>query len=319
MSASNRGIAAVLLSNVLFGILYLYSSFMKPMQGTDVFAWRMMAMLVALTVMMQLSGGWKALAKYTKHMQSTHKVLNALLFVGSTAVVGGNLWIFMWAPVNGYGIDVALGYFLLPLTTLLMGMVAFGERLNAWQKLAVAFAALGVLHELWAAQSFSWVTLFCCLSYPFYYGIRRYLATPALVGLWLDLLLIVPFCAAYLTFYSESMSLITQNWTFVPLIIILGGISALAMFWVLYGARVLPFTLFSMLTYGEPILLFIMAIAFMNAPLTGSALITYGLIWLGLMVMMWDSYLKLRAQRGLQEDEAQLSLPEKANLKAENS
>lgn len=47
----------------------------------------------------------------------------------------------------------------------------------------------------------------------------------------------------------------------------------------LYGARTLPFTLFSMLTYGEPILLFVLAVVFMNAPLTGSAMITYGFRW----------------------------------------
>ena len=41
MVVSRKGVAAVLLSNVLFGVLYLYSHFMQPMVGSDVFAWRM--------------------------------------------------------------------------------------------------------------------------------------------------------------------------------------------------------------------------------------------------------------------------------------
>lgn len=52
MLVSRRGVVAVLLSNVLFGVLYLYSHFMQPMVGSDVFVWRMAAMLVALSVMM---------------------------------------------------------------------------------------------------------------------------------------------------------------------------------------------------------------------------------------------------------------------------
>ena len=295
MLVSRRGVAAVLLSNVLFGVLYLYSHFMQPMVGSDVFAWRMVAMLVALSVMMSMGGGWVALREFVSRINQ--QPWQWLLFVGSTFVVGGNLWVFMWAPVNGYGIDVAVGYFLLPLTTLLMGMVVFGERLNKWQKWAVAFAGVGVMHEMWAAESLSWITLFCCLSYPFYFGIRRHLQTPALVGLWMDLMLIAPFAIAYLVFFSDSMTLVMSQWHFTPLIISLGVFSALAMCWVLYGARTLPFTLFSMLTYGEPILLFVLAVVFMNAPLTGSAMITYGFVWVGLMLMVWDGCLQMRQQR----------------------
>lgn len=295
MSVYHRGIVAVLLSNILFGMIYMYSQFMSPMPGSDVFSWRMVAMLVALTGMMTVSGGWKALAKFTARMNEQPKYW--ILLVASTSVVAGNFWLFMWAPVNGRGIDVAVGYFLLPLTTLLMGMVVFGERLNKWQKWAVAFAAVGVLHELVVAESLSWITLFCCLSYPFYYGIRRHLQVPALVGLWLDLLLIAPFAMVYLLFFSDSVGLLVSSWKFIPLVVSLGMFSALAMFWVMYGARALPFTLFSMLTYGEPILLFVIAVLFMDAPLTQSALITYGFVWVGLMLMMWNSFLQLREQR----------------------
>ena len=52
-----------------------------------------------------------------------------------------------------------------------------------------------------------------------------------------------------------------------------------------------------MLTYGEPILLFIVAIVFLDAPLTASAMITYGLVWIGLMLMMWDGFLQMRQQQ----------------------
>ena len=114
----------------------------------------------------------------------------------------------------------------------------------------------------------------------------------------MDLMLIAPFAIAYLVFFSDSMTLVMSQWHFTPLIISLGVFSALAMCWVLYGARTLPFTLFSMLTYGEPILLFVLAVVFMNAPLTGSAMITYGFVWVGLMLMVWDGCLQMRQQRG---------------------
>lgn len=298
MVISRRGVVAVLTANVLFGVIYLYGSFMQPMLGTDVFAWRMVSMLVALTVLMFMLKAWPEAKKFITRMNE--KPVQWLLFLLSTAVVAVNFWIFMWGPVNGYGIDVALGYFLLPLTTILMALMVFGEKLNTWQKWAITFAAMGVGHELWVAQSLSWVAMLCCLSYPFYYGIRRYLAVPALVGLWLDLVLIAPVAMVYLLAYSDSFTLLTTQWKFIPLIVSLGMISALAMFGLLYAMRALPITLFSMLTYGEPILLFVLAILFMGAPLTTEAMLTYGMIWLGLSLMMWDSYLQMRKSVGIE-------------------
>ena len=40
-----------------------------------------------------------------------------------------------------------------------------------------------------------------------------------------------------------------------------------------------------------------LAVVFMNAPLTGSAMITYGFVWVGLMLMVWDGCLQMRQQR----------------------
>ena len=42
------GVALAVLSNVLFGVLYAYSSFLAPLSGTQVFIWRMLAMWAAL-------------------------------------------------------------------------------------------------------------------------------------------------------------------------------------------------------------------------------------------------------------------------------
>ena len=40
MPQTAKGVLAAVASNVLFAMLFLYSSWMKPMNGTDVFAWR---------------------------------------------------------------------------------------------------------------------------------------------------------------------------------------------------------------------------------------------------------------------------------------
>ena len=49
-----------------------------------------------------------------------------------------------------------------------------------------------------------------------------------------------------------------------------------------------------MLSYLEPVLLFIISIAWLGEPLESGALISYGFIWLGLSLMMVNGWLAMK-------------------------
>ncbi|WP_425127503.1 EamA family transporter, partial [Burkholderia cepacia] len=97
----------------------------------------------------------------------------ALMVLGGTAMLGVQLWLFLWAPLHGRMLEVSLGYFLLPLTMVLVGRFVYRESLSLLQWCAIAFAALGVLHEVWATRAFAWPTLLVALGYPPYFMLRR--------------------------------------------------------------------------------------------------------------------------------------------------
>src|SRR3546814_18391194 len=78
------------------------------------------------------------------------------------------LWLFAWAPLNQKGLDVSMGYFLLPMVMVLLGRLFYGERLSRVQTMAVLVAAVGVSHELWRSGSFSWATALVIFGYPPY-------------------------------------------------------------------------------------------------------------------------------------------------------
>jgi chloramphenicol-sensitive protein RarD len=71
---------------------------------------------------------------------------------------------------------VSLGYFLLPLTMVLTGRL-WGEQPVVPAKIAVVFAGLGVLNELYQVGGFSWATLVVVIGYPVYFVVRKYLKT----------------------------------------------------------------------------------------------------------------------------------------------
>ena len=46
-----------------------------------------------------------------------------MLFLLGTLDAGSQFWLFMWAPVNGEGVNIAMGYFLFPLVMALLGRI----------------------------------------------------------------------------------------------------------------------------------------------------------------------------------------------------
>ena len=157
MTRTQKGLAAAICSNILFAALFLYSSWMQPMSGTDVFMWRMVAMLFGLLALLSLTRSWRQTTAFAQSLGKSPKRWLWLLL--PTPILASQLWLFMWAPVNGEGINVAMGYFLFPLMMVLLGSVWFKERLAPLQWLAVALACAGVAHELWRNGTFSWVTV----------------------------------------------------------------------------------------------------------------------------------------------------------------
>ena len=154
MTNLSKGLLAAIMSNVLFAMLFLYGVWMQPMSGTEIFAWRMVAMLSALCVLMTMVNGWQAAARFANNIGRDWK--RWLLIVLPTPIFASQLWLFVWGPVNGEGVNVAMGYFLFPLSMMLGGRIWFKERLNRLQRVAVILACAGVACELVRSGAFSW-------------------------------------------------------------------------------------------------------------------------------------------------------------------
>lgn len=287
-----KGVIAAIASNLLFSMLFLYSGWMKPLGGTDVFAWRMVSMLFSLMVLMSVTHSWQSGWRFVQNVGYDWK--RWLLILLPTPILASQLWLFMWAPVNGEGVNVAMGYFLFPLAMMLAGKIWFQDRLNHLQKIAVVCAIVGVMFELWRTGAFSWTTVWVFATYPLYYLLRRKLGVPSLIGLMIDLFLIMPCMLLYILIQSNSIEIIASHPSLIVFIVLLGINSAVAMYLNLQANSMLPVSVFGMLSYLEPILLFVISITYLGEPLEWGALISYGLIWLGLSIMIANSLIKKR-------------------------
>ena len=286
------GVALAVLSNVLFGVLYAYSSFLAPLSGTQVFIWRMLAMWAALIGYLLISG---RLGFHMDKLKALGSVKQWAWLLLPTPIFLSQFWLFMWAPVNGQGVQTAMGYFLFPLMMVVFGCVLFGEKLSRLQWLAVAFAAVGVGSEIVRTQSVSWATLWVCGTYPVYYILRRLQGIGAVTGLLVDLTIFAPFALAYLLFIApSSLSLVSGSGFFIAMLVGLGVMSVLAMKTNVDASQMLPINVYGMMSYLEPALLFILAITVLGNPFESAMIYSYGLIWIGIACLIAHGVRQLR-------------------------
>ena len=290
----SKGIALSVSASVLFAVMYYYTSLLSPLDGVEIFGWRMLLTVPCMTVFMLVSGEWKRVVEILRRVAGKPALLGGLLL--SSALLGMQLWLFMWAPLNGHSLDVSLGYFLLPLTMVLTGRMVYGERLSHLQKIAAFLATLGVLNELYQVGSFSWATLLVAIGYPTYFVLRRRLAADNLGGLWLDMALLLPVAYWVVHHGEQGFGVFDQHPWLSLLIPVLGIISASALVVYIIASRLLPFSLFGLLSYVEPVLLLGVALLLGESIKAGEWL-TYIPIWLAVLVLVFEGVKHLVRQQ----------------------
>lgn len=287
-----KGVVLSVSASVLFGVMYFYTSLLKPLGGEEIFGWRMLLTVPCVTGFLLLSGDWRLVSTIALRICRRPALLLGIALC--SVLLGVQLLLFMWAPLHGRSLQVSMGYFLLPLTMIVTGRLVYGERLSRLQKIAAFCATVGVGHELLQHGSFAWETLLVAIGYPLYFVIRRKLATDNLGGLWFDMALMLPISLWFIL--KGDASVVEQFPLLYLLIPLLGLISASALVSYILASRQLPFSLFGLLSYVEPVLLVGVSLL-LGESIARDEWLTYLPIWLAVLVLVFEGSKHVLTQR----------------------
>jgi chloramphenicol-sensitive protein RarD len=273
-----RGIALSVAASTLFALMSVYVRLLAPLSGLDIFAWRVVWTVPGALLLIALRRRLPLLRQLLARALGEPRI--GLALVASAAMLGAQLWVFLWAPLHGRMLEVSLGYFLLPLTMVLVGRFYYRERIDGLQWLAVACAAVGVVHEVWVTGAFSWPTLLVALGYPPYFVLRRKINADSLTAFALEMALLLPFAIAQVVI-GGSLAMVAGRLDLIFLWLPgLGALSTVALASYLKASRLLPMALFGILGYVEPVLLVLVSVTLLGEALTAQQLATYVPIWL---------------------------------------
>ncbi len=289
----SKGVLFSVIGSMLFALLYFYSTLLTPLDGEQIFGWRTLLTFPFLTAFIWFGGRQHMVRDLARRMPRS-----PLLIVGAlatSAFLGIQLWLFMWAPLHGRALHVSLGYFLLPLTMLLTGRLVYGERLSHLQNLAAVCATFGVVNEFIQVGSFSWETLVVAFGYPVYFVLRRRMDANNLGGLWFDMTLLLPVGLWFIANGTVGLDAVGDHRALLWLIPLLGILSSVALVFYMLASQMLSLSLFGLLGYVEPVLLVFVALL-LGESISGNAWLTYIPVWLAVVLLIVEGIIGLRAR-----------------------
>ncbi|UOQ56572.1 EamA family transporter RarD [Leucobacter allii] len=283
LGSGARGALASIGSSVAFGGIYFITPLLVPASAESVWALRNLVTLPIIALALLAVRQWHLVTEIAARIR--RRPILALGIAACGALIAAQLWVFGWAPMHGRGLQVALGYFLLPLVLVVVGRVLYRDRLVWWQWLAVGVAALGVAAELVRVGGVSWETLLVALGYPCYFVLRRALGIAHIGGMLWEFLLLAPIALGLVALTMLDRSAFAANpalWWIGPLYAASAGVAL-----ILYVAasRLLTISVFGLLSYLEPALLMVAALLGGERIASGEWF-SYGAIWIAVLVIV---------------------------------
>lgn len=280
---------------LLWGILPLYFLLLVPTGPWEVVAWRVLLSLVFCLLLLTVTRGWAAFGV----------ILRQPKLLGWTALAGlliyVNWQVFVLGTLTGHVVETSLGYFINPITTVLLGVFVLKERIRRLQWAAIAIAAIAVVVIVVAYGAFPWIALTLTASFGVYGLIKKKIgpAVDAVSGLTLESFWLIPIAIVQLIIVAQTPAGITmgQNgWGHALVLGFAGVVTAVPLLLFAAGTRRIDLTVIGMIQFVTPVMQFILGVAVLGEPMPAERWAGFVIVWIAIAVFVVD--LLLAARRG---------------------
>ena len=286
-----RGLAYGITAYGLWGVAPLFWKLLGGVSPVEILAHRVMWGVIAFAAIAWLAGAGPALRQAIRDRRTV-----AVMALSGTMLVI-NWGTFIWAVANGHLLDASLGYFVIPLLSVGLGMLVLGERLRRLQWVAIAAALVGVVIQAAYAAGAPWISLVVATSFGIYGLVRKVARVESLVGSTLETALLVPVAAGYLAVQAlRGAGELGHAATGTQLLLLSTGVITVApLLCFTSAARRLPLSTLGFLQYLGPTLQFLLANGIYGEPFARAPLVAFGFIWIGLAIFSGDLVRTARA------------------------
>ena len=290
MTDLQRGYLYGLGAYFCWGFFPLYMRLMDEAGALEILAHRVIWSVVFVALLLGAVRGWGFTRALTRRRL-------AGIFVAA-ALIAVNWGTYIYGVNSERVVETALGYFITPLVTVLLGVVALRERLRPaqWAAIGVGAAAVAVLTVDYGRLPYIALTL--AASFGAYGLVKKRLGLPPAGGLFVESAALALPALGYLAWLTASGE---STFTGVSpahslLLVASGAATAIPLLMFAAAANRIPLTALGILQYVAPILQLGCGVLIFHEPMPAARLAGFVLVWLALIIFTLDG-LRLRSAR----------------------
>ncbi|MCA1006796.1 EamA family transporter RarD [Rhodococcus hoagii] len=287
----STGLAAGFGAYLIWGMFPIFFGLLAPAGSLEVLAhrmvWTVLLMLAVLLILGRL-GSLRGLSARTW-----------ALVTAATVAIAINWGVYIYAVVSGNVVEAALGYFVNPLVSVLIGVLVFRERISAAQIAALVLATIAVVIITVDYGRPPVVALTLALSFALYGVIKKVVPLDPRTSLTAEGLVAAPFAIVYLVVLvvSGTGSFIGNGVGHSLLLMAAGPVTALPLLLFGVAAQRIPLTTLGLLQYLTPALQMVWGVVVMHEVMPPSRWVGFALIWVALVVFTTDALARARRTR----------------------
>ena len=193
--------------------------------------------------------------------------------------------IYIYAVGHGQATQASLGYYIMPIISILFALIFLRESLSRTMWAAVVLAFIGVLVLVANTGKLPMVSLGLALSFGFYGLIKKGVRLSSDVAMLVESGLLLPFVAIYLVFFSsESFSSYSSMEMF--LLAISGVVTAVPLLCFSEAVKRAPLNLIGFIQYLNPTIQLLVAILIFGETVSFGELKGFLFIWMAILVFV---------------------------------
>jgi len=284
-----RGIVAGLTAYLIWGLFPLYWPLLEPAGALEILAHRMVWSLVVMALLVTGLRQWRAIVSMPPRVW--------LLVIAAAVLIAINWALYIWAVNNGHVVEAALGYYINPLVSVVLGVLVFAERLRLLQWIAVGLGAGAVAVIAVGGGSVPFVAIGLAVTFGTYGLVKKVVPLQPTESLTAEgLVLVVPAVSYLVVLQVTGTSTLTGHGTgHVLLLLTTGLVTVGPLLAFAAAARALPLSILGLLQYITPTVQFLLGVLYFDEQMPPARWIGFGLVWAALAVLTTDA---LRRRRG---------------------
>lgn len=279
-----RGVAFGFAAYGMWGLFPLYWSLLASAGALETLAHRMIWSLVVIVGVLAWTrrfGSFRAVVRNRRQL---------LLLTAAAVLISLNWGGYIWGVTHGHVVETALGYFIGPLVSVLLGVVLLKERLRRAQWIAVGLGVVAVAVLTIGYGEMPWIALLLAFSFATYGLVKKLANVGAVESMAVETSVTLLPALAYVVFLQAS-----GNGTFTSLgaghmlLLIGGGFVTMVPLLAFAAAAVrIPLSVIGLLQYLTPSMQFTFGVLVFGEQMPPERWLGFGIVWLALAVLTFD-------------------------------